>query len=162
MRFSRITIAVLFIALCGIVASQITAAPVAPIGTLNGSADAKIAVLRLKVNELINQPGGAFLAAAHIDGVSAAPAVTRSFTNLPGSPTITVTRVGATGTFEVGFGADVSTRFYGATVGNPVDGTPVSAIVTVTPRVGTPNAVFVDIRNGAGVLTDTNFYIEIH
>lgn len=75
--------------------------------------------------------------------------------------TVTVTRL-QLGVYEVNFGFDVSSRFYMAVQGNSASGSPTGGPIDVTPRNGTPNAVYVRTFNLSGVAADSNFFIQIY
>lgn len=103
---------------------------------------------------------GTIWAGAHItSGVS--PTVTRSFNNFPGSPAVTVIRLGA-GQYEVGFGADVSGRYYHVTVGTAVAGNAANAFGLVSPRSGNVNALFIEIVQHDNVLIDEDFFVSVY
>jgi len=111
-------------------------------------------------NPTFANKNGFVWAAAHVNG-GVTPAVSRSFNNIAGGTAVTVTRIG-TGTYEVGFGANVSTRFYGISVGNESSATPPAGECSATPRAGNANAVYVNCLNNAGAASDSlNFYLTI-
>jgi hypothetical protein len=97
--------------------------------------------------------------AAHVNG-AAPSSVTRAFSRLPGSPTVTVTRL-ALGTWEVNFGGDISTRFFSVNPGNQTSGTPAAAFCDATPRITDANAIFVRCQSAAATLVDTNFFVQV-
>jgi hypothetical protein len=103
---------------------------------------------------------GIALAGAHIVATTATPTVTRSFTNIPGSPAITVTRLG-TGTFEVGFGTNLSARFYNVVLGDANAATGQNGQVGVALRSGNANALFVATKDSAGAAADMNFFVYV-
>lgn len=115
--------------------------------------------LRNGINNL-HTTGGVILAGAHIV-VGPVPTVTRSFTNLPGAPAITVQFQGV-GNYVVDFGADVSGRYYSATIGQTTAGSAPNLIIEATNAGGNPNGVFIDTEDNAGAQADANFYIFVY
>lgn len=103
---------------------------------------------------------GMVKAAAHVNGTPSTPTITRSFNNLPGGSTVTVTDLGV-GRYEVDFGASVLDRFYIGTIGTGVPSNAFNGILEITPRSGNDSAVFIEITNGSGVATDSQFFITI-
>ena len=111
-------------------------------------------------NPTFANKNGFVWAAAHVTG-GATPTVSRSFNNIAGGTAATVTRLGV-GTYEVGFGANVSTRFYGISIGNASSGSPPNGSCSATPRATDANKVFVVCANDAGTASDSiNFYLTI-
>jgi len=74
----------------------------------------------------------------------------------------TVIKYGA-GQYEVQFGQVVTAGVYVATIGR-ADACciPPAGEVSVAPRLGTPNAVFVQTRNSAGTPADLGFHLVVH
>jgi len=68
-----------------------------------------------------------------------------------------------TGQYEVQFGKVVTAGTFVASIGR-ADAccVPPSGEVAVAPRLGTPNAVFVQTRNSAGTPTDLGFHLVVH
>ncbi|WP_433531892.1 hypothetical protein ACQPYA_07355 [Micromonospora sp. CA-263727] len=67
------------------------------------------------------------------------------------------------GQYEVQFGSNVATAFYVATIGRPDSCcVPPGGEVSVAPRLLTPNGVFIQTRNSAGVAADLPFYLIVH
>ncbi len=98
-------------------------------------------------------------AAAHVTG--ATPTVTRSFNNIAGGTTPSVTR-SALGRYRVDFGVDVSARFFSVSRGNASSGTPVNGSCSATPDATDPNRVYVACDNLAGSAIDNNFFLLVH
>ncbi|MGH7319534.1 MAG: hypothetical protein ACRELA_07905 [Candidatus Rokuibacteriota bacterium] len=96
---------------------------------------------------------------AHITG-GVGPTVSRSVTNLPGAPAITVARSG-TGIYIANFGASVAGRYYNVIRGNAATGVPSGGDADVTPFAGSPNALFIRLRDTTGAFVDTNFYVQV-
>jgi hypothetical protein len=67
------------------------------------------------------------------------------------------------GQYEVQFGSNVTTGVYVATIGRPDSCCiPPGGEVSVAPRLLTPNAVFIQTRNSAGVAADLPFHLLVH
>ncbi|NLU79541.1 hypothetical protein HCA58_14345 [Micromonospora sp. HNM0581] len=67
------------------------------------------------------------------------------------------------GQYEVQFGSNVTTGVYVATIGRPDSCCiPPAGEVAVAPRLLTPNAVFIQTRNSAGVAADLPFHLLVH
>ncbi|MET8353364.1 hypothetical protein [Micromonospora sp. NPDC005206] len=67
------------------------------------------------------------------------------------------------GQYEVQFGHIVTTGTFAATVGRADSCcVPPSGEVSVAPRLGTPNGVFVQTRNSAGAAADLGFHLVVH
>lgn len=98
-------------------------------------------------------------AAANVTGST--PTVTRSFNNIAGGTAVTAARDSA-GRYRVGFGVDVSTRFYSISLGNASSGTPVDGYCSATPDASDSNRVYVACDNLAGTATDNNFFLLVH
>jgi hypothetical protein len=67
----------------------------------------------------------------------------------------------ATGTYEVDFPSDVSLCVYRATIGTSPASFLAPAIVTVTPRGGTPDGIFVQTFSINGTSENHPFNIQI-
>lgn len=141
-------------------ATQVTIPNTFTAGTVADASqvNANFTALRNAINGL-HTSGGVILAGANIDAV-VAPTVVRSFTNLPGAPAITVTRLGV-GQYEVDFGTNIATRFYSGTIGQATASNVNNASIEVTPRGGNVNAVFVEMEDNAGVNVDADFWVYI-
>lgn len=101
---------------------------------------------------------GFIWAAAHVTGST--PTVDRYFNNIPGGSAVTVSSI-STGTWNVNFGADVSTRFYSISIGNAVNGTPTDGFCEATPGSGIGN-VFVSCEDFAGNRISNNFFLSVY
>ncbi|MDG4792611.1 hypothetical protein [Micromonospora sp. WMMD1082] len=67
------------------------------------------------------------------------------------------------GQYEVQFGSNVTTAVYVATIGRPDSCCiPPGGEVSVAPRLLTPNGVFIQTRNSAGVAADLPFHLLVH
>lgn len=78
-----------------------------------------------------------------------------------GLDVVSVTRYG-TGQYEVIFNRVVSRGAYVATIGDAADCCiPVAGEVSVAPRLGTPNGVFVQTRNSNGTVLDRPFHLHV-
>ncbi|MEU5780611.1 hypothetical protein [Micromonospora lupini] len=67
------------------------------------------------------------------------------------------------GQYEVQFGFNATNGVYVATIGRPdACCIPPGGEVSVAPRLSTPNGVFVETRNSAGVPTDRGFHLVVH
>ncbi len=104
---------------------------------------------------------GTVKAACQIDASSGTPVITRQFNNLPGNATITVLDL-AVGTYEVDFGAVLTSRHWQGTLGNSSSGTPLDGSMSVTPRAGNTEALFVNTYDLTGANLDNNFYIVVY
>lgn len=163
LKFSRsqwIGVAILASSMAMGVAATVTLPNTFTAGTSAVAAEvnANFTALRDAFNAL-HTTGGVVQAAAHVTG-GVTPSITRSFTNLAGSPAITVTRTAA-GTYEVDFGANISTRFYNVVQGNAASGVPAGGSADVTPRASNVNALFIRTFDLAGAAVDTNFYVQV-
>lgn len=110
-------------------------------------------------NPSIGAKPGFVWAAAHVAGSTST--VTRSFNNIAGGTTPAVTR-SAVGRYSVGFGVNVSTRFFSVSRGNASSGTPVDGICSATPDAGDVDRVYVACDNLAGSATDNSFYLVVY
>ncbi|MEU7399532.1 hypothetical protein, partial [Streptomyces albogriseolus] len=64
---------------------------------------------------------------------------------------------------EVQDGFNVANGVYVATIGRPdACCIPPGGEVSVAPRLSTPNGVFVETRNSAGVPADRGFHLVVH
>ncbi|GIJ78288.1 hypothetical protein SAMN05443287_101118 [Micromonospora phaseoli] len=67
------------------------------------------------------------------------------------------------GQYEVQFGSNVTTGVYVATIGDAGSCcVPPAGEVSVAPRLLTPNGVFIQTRNSAGVAADRPFHLLVH
>jgi hypothetical protein len=67
------------------------------------------------------------------------------------------------GQYEVQFGYNVSAGVFVATIGRPDSCCiPPGGEVVVAPRLLTPNGVFIQTRNSAGVPADLGFHLVVH
>ncbi|MER7889511.1 hypothetical protein ABTX15_06785 [Micromonospora sp. NPDC094482] len=67
------------------------------------------------------------------------------------------------GQYEVQYGYIVSAGVYVATIGRPDPCCiPAGGEIAVAPRLSTPNAVFIQTRNSAGVAADLPFHLVVH
>lgn len=67
-----------------------------------------------------------------------------------------------TGIFRVTFPVDVNECAFSATLGNAVDGTPGSGVVTATPWSGDTKSIFVTTHSLADVGANRAFHIAVH
>lgn len=67
----------------------------------------------------------------------------------------------ATGAYEVIFNQDVSACNYQATLGNPGSGTAAPGSITVSPRAGNVNGVFVATYDSTDSFADRSFYLAV-
>lgn len=130
---------------------------------LSGTSPAGTGLLRVAGDVTQNLAnGGLVKAACHIDGTGGGASVSRSFNHLPGGSSISVTRL-AIGQYIVDFGADVTGRFYTATLGGAVAGVnPTNGGLEVTPRTGNANAIFVVTYDSAGATVDNDYYVAVY
>jgi hypothetical protein len=77
-----------------------------------------------------------------------------------GSGVTGASALGGAGQFEVIFDRDVSQCVYQATIGTEVDGS-ASGQVSVAPRLGQPNGVFLLTRDVDGVIADRPFHLSV-
>jgi hypothetical protein len=94
---------------------------------------------------------GVVKASAVIQG-GGAPSVARQFNNLPIGATITVIRL-STGSYEVDFGTDITSRFYLGTLGGPTTGISTGQL-NISQRSGNANALFIRTTDSAGTVSD--------
>ncbi|MGI5522949.1 hypothetical protein ACQEUX_18740 [Micromonospora sp. CA-259024] len=67
------------------------------------------------------------------------------------------------GQYEIQFGHIVTSGVFVATIGRgDACCIPPAGEISVAPRLGTPNAVFVQTRNSAGTATDLGFHLVVH
>ncbi|MEV6815366.1 hypothetical protein [Micromonospora sp. NPDC051296] len=67
------------------------------------------------------------------------------------------------GQYEVQFAGNVTTSVYVATIGRPDSCCiPAGGEASVAPRLLTPNGVFIQTRNSAGVAADLPFHVVVH
>ncbi|QOC93134.1 hypothetical protein [Micromonospora craniellae] len=67
------------------------------------------------------------------------------------------------GQYEVQFGSNVASGIYVATIGQAGSCcVPPAGEVSVAPRLLTPNGVFIQTRNSAGVAADLPFFLLVH
>jgi hypothetical protein len=67
------------------------------------------------------------------------------------------------GRYEVIFSHDVTGSAYVATVGDSGSTiVPPAGEISVVGRFGTPNGVFIAVRDSAGNLADRGFYLAVH
>lgn len=66
-----------------------------------------------------------------------------------------------TGIYQVTFPSDISKCVYTATIGNTPAGSPGPALVSVTPRAGNANAIFVRTFAPNGVVQANPFHIQV-
>jgi hypothetical protein len=67
----------------------------------------------------------------------------------------------AAGQYEVIFTQDVTACTYIATLGSAVVAAPPAGEISVSPRSGSANGVFVGTRDSAGGLTDLPFHLAV-
>ncbi|XTZ13361.1 hypothetical protein ACQSSU_17635 [Micromonospora echinospora] len=78
-----------------------------------------------------------------------------------GQDVVSVTRYGA-GQYEVLFNRNVSRGAYVATIGDAQDCCiPAAGEISVAPRLGTVNGVFVQTRNSTGAAVDRGFHLHV-
>ena len=78
-----------------------------------------------------------------------------------GVVTTTTSRFSA-GTYEVGFGRDITACAYSATVGEAGIGSAVPSLIAITRRSGNPNGVFLQIRNAtSNANEDRDFFVLV-
>jgi hypothetical protein len=123
----------------------------------SGSTDVAVDVMGYFQAATFGPTNGTVWAAAHITG-GATPSVTRSF-NLAGTA-VTVSRP-AVGVYIVSFGTNIQGRYYNVIPGNASSGTPLTSFANVTPAVGDPNGLFIEILDPAGTNIDTSFYVQV-
>jgi hypothetical protein len=121
--------------------------------------NANFVALRNGINNL-HTNGGVVLAGASVNAV-VGPTIERSFSNFTGAPAITVSRLGV-GQYEVDFGTSVAARFYSGSIGDGSANNVTNATIELTPRAGNLEAVFVEMRDAADALVDSDFWIYIH
>jgi hypothetical protein len=117
--------------------------------------DARITALQNLANI-----GGIARAAVCVQG-GPSPSVVRQYSNLPGTPTITVTRP-VLGQYLVDFGADVSNRFYVAVVGRPNSVNPLFGGEVVVQPDTNNQRLRVWTTDSAGFFDDRDFYVIVH
>jgi hypothetical protein len=78
-----------------------------------------------------------------------------------GGNAATTTKLGGTGTYQVGFRRRVDVCAFSAVVGQPATGS-TSGVADVATRAGNNNAVFVETRDFNGTLVDRPFHLVIN
>jgi hypothetical protein len=66
-----------------------------------------------------------------------------------------------TGEVAVEFDQDITQCDYQATLGSTAVGTPPTGTIGVALRIGDPDSVFVETKNGAGTLTSEPFHLAV-
>ncbi len=105
---------------------------------------------------------GLVKAAVIVDG--GAVSVVRSFNNLPGGTTPTVTQPSGPGTYAIDFGANVSQRFFQATLINSNASIPNGAAdgqILVSPRDGNVNQFYARTNDTTGTNTNRSFCLLV-
>jgi hypothetical protein len=74
---------------------------------------------------------------------------------------VSAKKVGATGTYEVIFNRNVSACAYIGTIGSALATGATTGQISVSPRSGNVNGVFIRTANSAGTNTDLGFHLAV-